>query len=373
MANKRLLAGPGPEEKEQKTAAQLNDERNPDTMNISKSLYDFAETDDTPAIEQRIEQKEVKTPRHTGNNFNIDPSFEKEIHARDKAEHEARMKARAKAAAEQKEAQAQREQEVAKKLQEAQSLDPDEIKEDNLEEQRAENLDKLYPDPIPEQSDVEKALWQKRKEKGAQIAERAKLDSVYDGELHKGIITASIFGILGLVLQLVSDYTGSFFPSFIRVILFVASMIAYIYGYQCLKKVSKKYHNKKIPSDQESAFILASLLPFMALRTVIMGIFGGLSIPIVGGIIGTLLGVMIGSSLHYTFLNKFQIEASDKIVILNTSLYIFIAVLPNIIQYMNSPSTGSTEVLKGLGWLIQAAIFLIGERVAAKLALYTNK
>ena len=376
-----FLSGLEPEEIKEKTTAELEDEKRPSTMAVSASMFDLAETDDRPAIEQKVakgvifaqntDNSEIKAAASAGSgakDFHIDAAFAAEMHERTAKEKAERAKKQQEAEAAAAKMRAERKQEIAEKLQEAQSLDPDEIKKDNLEEQRAENLDKLYPDPIPEQSDVEEALWQKRKEKGAQIAGRAKLDSVYDSELHKGIITTSIFGILGLALQLVSDYTGSFFPTFIRVILFVASMIAYIYGYQCLRKVSKKYRNKKIPSDQESTFTLASLLPFMALRTVIMGVFGGLPIPIVGGIIGTLLGVMIGSSLHYTFLDKFQIEASDKIVILNTSLYIFIAVLPNIIQYMNSSSTGSTEMLNGFSWLIQAAIFLIGERVAAKFA-----
>ncbi|MBO4854988.1 hypothetical protein J5500_01110 [Candidatus Saccharibacteria bacterium] len=374
-----ILTGPEPTEVEQKTAAELEDEKRPAAMAVSESMFDLAETDDRPAIEQKTakgvifaqadEKAETDAAKATGaRNFQIDASFAAEMHereAKEKAERKKRMEARAKADAEE---QKKRNQEISEKLKEAQTLDPEEIKDEQTEAAHAENLEKLYPDPVPTMNDVEDALWRKRTDKGAQIAGRAKLDSIYDSELHKGIVTASIFGILGLGLQLVSNYAGSFFPNFIRVILFVASIIAYIYSYWYLRKVSKKYRNKKIPSDQENTFTLASLLPFMALRTVIMEIFGGLPIPIVGGIFGTLIGVMVGSSLHYSFLFKFQIEASDKIVILNTSLYIFIAVLPNIIQYMNSPSTGSTEMLNGFSWLIQAAIFLIGERVAAKLA-----
>ncbi|MBP5656303.1 hypothetical protein J6X15_01820 [Candidatus Saccharibacteria bacterium] len=379
MANKRLLTGPEPEEIEEKTAAELDDEKQPAAMAVSSSMYNIAETDDRPAIEikankgviftQADEKAETDAAKATGaRNFQIDASFAAEMHereAKEKAERKKRMEARAKADAEE---QKKRNREISEKLKEAQTLDPEEIKDEQTEAAHAENLEKLYPDPVPTMNDVEDALWRKRTDKGAQIAGRAKLDSVYDSELHKGIIAASIFGILGLALQLVSNYTGSFFPSFIRVILFVASIIAYIYSYRYLRKVSKKYRNKKIPSDQESAFTLASLLPFMALRTVIMGIFGGLPVPIIGGIVGTLIGVMVGSSLHYTFLFKFQIEASDKIVLLNTLLYVFIAILPSIIQYMNSPSGGSTEMLNGFSWAIEAGIFFIGERVAAKLA-----
>ncbi|MCR5572734.1 MAG: hypothetical protein K6F57_03085 [Candidatus Saccharibacteria bacterium] len=368
MADRKLLTGPEPEDAEQKTAAQLEDEKRPSAMALSSKMYDEAEAGDRPSIEQRFEQKEVKTSTHTGKDFAIDKDFETAMHEREKAEHDARMKARAQAAEEQKREQEKRDQEISEKIQEAQSLDPEELREEQLEIEHAANLKKLYPDPVKTESDVEDALWRKRTDKGAQIAGRAKLDAVYDSELHRGIVTATIFGFLGLGLQLVSDYAGSFFPNFIRIILFATSIVAYVYSYQCLRKVSKKYRNKKIPSDQENAFTLASLLPFMALRTVIMGIFSGLPIPIVGGIIGALLGVMIGSSLHYTFLYKFQIEASDKIVLLNTLLYVFIAILPSIIQYMNSRSSGSMEMLNGFSWVIEAGIFFIGERFAAKLA-----
>ena len=366
MVDRKLLTGPEPEEAEQKTAAQLEDEKRPSAMALSTKMYDEAEEGDQPSIEQRFEQKEVKTATHTGKNFAIDKDFEAAMHEREKAEHDARMKARAQAAEEQKRKQEKRDQEISEKIQETQSLDPEELREEQLEIEHAANLKKLYPDPVKTESDVEDALWRKRTDKGAQIAGRAKLEDVYDSKLHSGIITSSIIGILSLILYAISNLSGPFFPFFIRLIFFIGSTVAMICSYSALSKCSKKYRKKKIPSNQENAFTLASILPFMALRIGIASAF--LGFPGIGGIAGTVIGVLIGSSLHYTFLFKFQIEASDKIVLLNTLLYVFIAILPSIIQYMNSRSRGSWEMLNGFSWAIEAGIFLIGERFAAKLA-----
>ena len=191
MAGKKLLTGPEPEEVEQKTAAQLEDEKRPSAMALSSKMYNEAEEGDRPSIEQRFEQKEVKTSTHTGKDFAIDKDFEDAMHEREKMEHEERMRARAKAAAEEQRKRQKREQEIAEKIQETQTLDPEEIKEERDEKAHAENLEKLYPDPIPIMDDVEDALWRKRTDKGAQIAGRAKLDDVYDSALHKGIITTA--------------------------------------------------------------------------------------------------------------------------------------------------------------------------------------
>ena len=51
--NSGFLSGPEPEEKEEKTAAQLNDKKRPAAMAVSSSMLDLAETDDRPAIEQK--------------------------------------------------------------------------------------------------------------------------------------------------------------------------------------------------------------------------------------------------------------------------------------------------------------------------------
>ena len=360
------LSGPEPEENEKKTTAQLEDEKRPSSITISTNMYNDAEIGDHPSIEQHFKQNEIRATAHTGKYFTIDENFKEAIHQREKIEHEERMKARAKAAKEEQERQQIRNQEIAEIIQESQTLDPKEIKDEQAKTARTENLEKLYPDPIPTTNDVEDALWRKRTDKGAQIAGRAKLDDIYDSKLHSSIIQSFIFGFLGLGLQTVSEYCKSIFPPALITVASLASYIAYIYSFSSLSKGSQKYHKSKIPFDQEGTFTLATIFPFMALRIIIMNIFGNL--PLIGGIIGTLLGVLIGSSLHYSYLYRFQIKADNKTILLNTSFYIFIGVLPDIIAFLSSRSSGSMEMAYVYSWATQIGIFYIGESFAAKLA-----
>lgn len=362
-----FLSGTEPEEKEKKTEAQINDERRPDSMRVSQEISrHYNETDERPAIEQVFEHNEVKASKHTGKNFSIDRNVAQEIHARKKAEHEARMKAREKAAAEQKEEQAKRDQEIAEKIKETQSLDPNEIKAKHRAEQEKANLEKLYPDPIKEQSDVEEALWQKRKDKGAQIASRAKLEDVYDDKLHNGIIKSFIFQLLGLGIYATIITTDTTFSVYIKFLFYAGCAIAFIFSYRLLRQCSEKYINKEIPSDQESLFKLATLLPFMALRISIASIIA--QTPIIGGALGTLICVAIGSSLHYSFLYKYHIAASRELVALNVLVYIFTMIVPSIIAFLTSLSSGPTEMLILLIWVAETLIFFIGDRFAAKMA-----
>lgn len=360
------LSGPEPEEDEKKTTAQLEDEKQPSSITISTNMYNDAEIGDHPSIEQHFKQNEIRATAHTGKNFTIDENFKEAIHQREKIEHEERMKARAEAAKEEQERRQIRNQEIAEIIQESQTLDPKEIKDEQAKTTRTKNLEKLYPDPIPEQSDVEEELWQRRKDKGAQIAGRAKLEDVYDSELHSGILKSFGFQIIGLGLLALPSLEDTFSPWYIKLLFYAGGAVACFYSYYILKQVSKRYLNKKLPSDQENAFTLATILPFMALRIAITSIFT--SVPFLGGILGTIICVFIGSGLHYSFLAKYHIPASKEIVAINVLAYVFILLIPSLISFITNPSGGATEMLIVVSWAVQIAIFFIGDRLAAKMA-----
>ena len=89
-----FLVGTGPQEKEEKTAAQINDERNPEAMHQSDVLFSrFNETDERPAIEQTFQPNEVTIGQHIGKSFQISQEAEQEIHARQYAERAKRKRA----------------------------------------------------------------------------------------------------------------------------------------------------------------------------------------------------------------------------------------------------------------------------------------
>ena len=99
-----FLSGPEPEEIEEKTIAEINDAKRPEAMSVSSSLFDLAETDDRPAIEQQAakgvlfrannaEEKVASSQTGGGNTLKVDADFAAEIHARnakEKAEREKR-------------------------------------------------------------------------------------------------------------------------------------------------------------------------------------------------------------------------------------------------------------------------------------------
>ena len=299
-----FLSGSEPEEKVEKTEAQKNDERLPEAMKQSKIIAArYGDSDELPAIEQVFEHNEVQAPKRTGKTFDIDEGFENEMHTRSQAEHEAREKARKQREQAEKQAAEKKAAEVAEKMQHAQSLDPEEINNKNIDQERAENAEKLYPDPISMQDEVEEELWRKRADKGDQIAKRAKLVEVYDDKLHRGIVRSLTFQILGTALAIIPTFTVGIFPQAIERLLMVGSAVGFIYGFITLRQAAAKYRSKHLPDDQEPTFVLASVMPFMALRFVLIDIFKTVLgvIPYVGGYLGIAAGVMVGSSLSYQY------------------------------------------------------------------------
>ena len=362
-----FLSGAGPQEEEKETTAQINDRRNPEAMRQSSELSrHYNETDDRPAIEQTFNRNEVKAAKHTGKNFAIDSEFERAMHERERAERQAREAKRKKQAeAEKVQAQAKADK-VAEDIKHSQSLDPEQLKAQNLEEQRAANLQKLYPDPLPEQSDIEEELWRQRKDKGTQIAGRAKLEDVYDSELHQSIKNSAIISILGLFISLPIIEPIGYIQAYIKLILSLGGSAAMFFSFILLRNATMKYRNKTIPNIQADSFKLATLIPFIFLRLFIISIFSQL--PIVGGFVGVLAGVFIGSSLHYTFLNKFNINPSSELVALNTVSYIAVIILPSIVGFIMSPSGGPLEMLTAIIWVAQTGLFLVSDYYAAKTA-----
>ena len=347
MAKGKILSGPEPERTEPKTATQLNDERQPSALQESQNINNrYNETDERPAIEQTFQHNEVKTSKHAGKDFAIDADFEAAMQAA-----------------------TARQAEIAAKLQEAQTLDPEEVKRRNVEQARAKNLQKLYPDPIPQQDEVEDALWQKRTDKGAQIAGRAKLEDVYDSELHHNIIKSFMFQAFGIALVALPTFAGSSLTKVISFFLYLGSAIGFIYSFIILKQASAKYRNKDFPSDQAQAFQLATIAPFLALRLVIIKI---LTIPLsftpfVGPAVAVAAGILIGSSLHYSFLYRYHIDPNHEILLINTVAFLALVVVPDIILTFNNTSDANAY-LGFYGWTLETLVFFICDRAAAKTA-----
>ncbi len=377
MAKKTLLTGPEPEEIEEKTAAELEDEKLPAAMDVSSSMYDLAETDDRPAIEQRVakgvifgddKNTEQATAKDTSGprNFQIDADFAAEMHERTKKERAERKIKEKEAAEEEQKKRAERKEEIAKKLQETQTLDETELRDRIKEEIATENNNKLYPDAKPLTQEVEDEIWRNRTEKGAQIASRAKIEDVENTELTKTIATSLIIQIISAIIVLcgivVKPSNLLYFAVF-----YLIGPVAIAYTVIMLFKTANKTRLHQIPSNQCSQFVIATYIPGLLLRLVLIGLFS--QIPITGGLIGPIAGAAVGASIHYSFLNRYKIYVSIKSTIINTLFYIAFLTLSSFIATFSLEGMAMQMLFTALSILE----FFFGDRAAMQLALYTTK
>lgn len=366
-----FLSSPEPKITEEKTTAQKNDERLPEAMRQPKDIAArYSETDERPAIEQTFYRNEVKAQRRAGKAFTIDESFEKEMHARSIAEHEAREKTRKQQEAAKKAKDKAVATRVAEEIKQTQSLDPEEIKRKNIEKERAENAEKLYPDPISTDNEVEEELWRKRADKGDQIAKRAKLVDMYDSKLHQGIMKSFIFQILGVALIIIPTFFIDAFSETIQTIITIVALIGFIFGFITLRQAAQKYRNSRIPSDQESAFVLASIIPFVALRmsayAILLPVLA--TVPFVGVYLALAAGVLIGSNSHYLFLNKYSVNLSLKIILLNIFGFIVYEILPILLSLTTDPNPSLQGLPIIYTWGLQLGLFAFCDFICAKLS-----
>lgn len=378
MTKGRLLTTPEPTETEEKTTAQLEDEKQPAAMNVSSSMYDLAETDDRPAIEQRVAKgvlfgddkntEQAAAKDTTGpKNFQIDADFATEMHERAKKERAERKAKEKEAAEEEQKKRAERKEEIAKKLQESQTLDDTELRDRIKEEIAAENNNKLYPDAKPVTQEVEDELWRNRAEKGSQIASRAKIEDVEDTNLTQAITFSLIIQTISLIIMIcgIGITLGDKILNFL--IFSITCPAAIAYTVFILYKAADRTKLHRIPSNQCRQFIIATYIPGLLIRLLFIALFS--QIPMTGGLIGPIAGAAIGASIHYTFLNRYKIYVSIKITIINTLAYIIFLVSTSLIA-SGSLQGMAISILFGALSILE---FFFGDRAAMLLAQYTNK
>ena len=378
MAKGRLLTAPEPTETEEKTTAQLEDEKQPAAMNVSSSMYDLAETDDRPAIEQRVakgvlfgdnKNTEQTTAKDTTGpkNFQIDADFATEMHERTKKERAERKAKEKEAAEEERKKRAERKEEIAKKLQESQTLDDTELRDRIKEEIAAENNNQLYPDAKSITQEVEDELWRSRAEKDAQITSRAKIEDVEDTDLKQAIISSYIIQVVSTIIMICGIFASLGNKLLDFMVFGVICSVAIAYTVLALYRAADKTKLRRVPSDQGQQFVLATLIPGFLLRLILIGLFS--QIPITGGFIGPILGAAIGASIHYSFINRYKIYVSLKSTLINTLIYIVFLIITTA-----TATNGTQMAAVALVFDILSVLeFFFGDRAAMLLALYTTK
>ncbi len=368
------LAGDEPPAEPKQAAPRANDERTTAAMSISRRMFDQAETDDTPAIERVHHAQEgiiARSAKAVDDNttnahpvFHIDADFAADMKRRNAAEQADR--ARERKLAEQKAAQshARQQKRIAKKLTETQSLDPKEIEAELLAETRAKNSRQLYPDAKPIASEVEQAIWEKRKDKGAQIAGRARLFYVQNANLEMLLRIALIIqvaclaillllGVISIVVVEVSDWS----IAYILLALVVATTIGLLYI------TGESSDDRQVPSDLKNEYLVASLLPGLILRLIFIAYLSKMLeiIPFIS-VLGAFVGAIIGGALHYSFINSYGIFTGTLTSFINTSIYALYTITPIAISVWNGGSISSYI------FIVYIALFFVGDRIGGVLA-----
>lgn len=377
-----FLSGPEPEEIEEKTAAEINDAKRPEAMSVSSSMFDLAETDDRPAIEQQAnkgvlfrdnesEEKSAKGQSTGGGNaLKVDADFAAEMHARDAKEKAEREKRREEAEKAAKTKKAEREQKIAERLKGTQTLDEDDLKDQLKEEIAAENREQLYPDAKPITADVETELWKERTDQGKQIAERAKIVDVHNTNLDRAIKISIVLSVIGSILAALAAISN--LKNSIAVTFYVASVVIIAAAFILLLAEANRAKKHQISSDQHTQFMLATLIPGVTMRVLIIALVA--QIPMTGGFVCAVAGAAVGGSIHYAILNRFGIAVSVKDTLINTALY-FVVLCFQYLPSIDSPGAFSSgnESFQIIWLCLYLVEYFLGDQAAMRLALFSNK
>lgn len=311
------LSGPEPEELEEKTAAQLDDEHQIESMRASRSMYQLAEDDSTPAIEQHTAKQNIIQADKTKPKIQVNKDFEAEMAARAQKERELKAKREAEAERAKTAREAAEKKALEEKLAQTQEIDPEIAKEQRAEENFRANLQKIYPDRLEQFDKVDDALWQKRAGQEHPLPERAKLVDKFNTELQSQLIISGLLQAVSLILFIMTIVAPSATLKLIFPFLNLGVTTAAI---AFLHRGGQKCHHKIIPSTQRFAFTALSIYPAMIIRIII-------AIPqlyygsMIGQIAGVAIGGLIGAAIQFDLLSRYHVPTNMYLVVLNTFIF----------------------------------------------------
>ncbi len=364
--NRGLLTGSGPtfggnNGKQQKASNWLEDSDSEEGHQTPSQYAIDDGTDEVSAIEQRATFEGVVFDNDhppAKPKLEANAEFAAEMHRRDAEEKAAREKKRQEEEAKKAKEEEEHEKEIEAKLQEAQELDP-EIIEDELKEQTfAENREKLYPDAIPVASETEERIWEKRADKGASMTGRGKLEFVFDTKLRNTIFTAIGLEFLGAILTVVGVIIGKD-NTFIERLLIVIGLALNIAAIIIITIKAHQTKHHEIPSEYTRKFVYATVIPGAIFR--LPFIIAASQLPIVGQILGPMIGCAVAASIHYSYINSFGITVSLKDTIINT-LAVMAFYSLSFIDGVESANSAPTA-------MISAAAIVIGTFFGDRLAI----
>ncbi len=341
---KSFLSGPEPNHEDQLTEAQKIDSMRPGSMSQSRSIYDLAEDDETPAIEQaklRQRQDNKETFRvHNKPDFKIGP----ELAARVKKQRELDEIARDKKYAEkQKNAEKQREaQNLADR-----SLAKDEsgaiIPIDPDTQPRAYrhslSTEPLYPEPKSlYDAKADEEFKKRRSDAKKELPDRVSVVAEIDIELESRMKTSIIYQII-LVVALIFLAINTLWKNMHIVNIMLELLCAATLIAASIPLVRKDKNRQLVPvqSQQRTAFTAVTIIPSLVLKLAIGAIVTA-PVSSLSGIITLVffaVGFSIGASIHFDFLKKCHVYqlaiVKDLDLLFFLSLQFITQVLPALL------------------------------------------
>ena len=373
--NRGLLTGSGPtfgnHNSKEKASSWLEDSENNEEDHRTPSQYVIDDgTDEVSAIEQRTTHEGIifdNSHPPAKPKLQVNAKFAEEMHRRDAKEKAAREKKRQEEEKKKAEEEELREKELEAKMQEAQELDPEIVREEFKEEQFEKNLEKLYPDARPIASETEERIWEKSTEKTTEIVGRGKLEFVFDTRFRNTIFTAIGLEFIGAVLTVIGVIIGgqNAFLERLFIVIGLATNIAAIIMIT-IKAHQTRHH--EIPSEHARKFVYATVIPGAILR--LPFVIACAQLPIVGKILGPMVGCAVAASIHYSYINNFGIPVSIKDTLINSIAF-------DLIYMLSFINASSSDVNSAPYAVINAAFIIIGvllgDRFAMMIAYKTAK
>jgi hypothetical protein len=159
----------------------------------------------------------------------------------------------------------------------------------------------------------------------------------YDEKLQKAIISAHIFGAFGAIIYItitILTSLNSSVPAFVALAARLSIFLPFILAFLFLRSASKQYlRQENFPQTQKAGFIRATILPAIALRFGIISIASSLFahapglIQLIGPAIAIFVGLVVGSSVQYSFITNRRIAVDYRQPLINTIVFTLVTAL----------------------------------------------
>jgi hypothetical protein len=160
----------------------------------------------------------------------------------------------------------------------------------------------------------------------------------YDEKLQKAIISAHIFGAFGAIIYItitILTSLNSSVPAFVALAARLSIFLPFILAFLFLRSASKQYlRHENFPQTQKAGFIRATILPAIALRFGIISVASslfahapGLIGQLIGPAIAIFVGLVVGSSVQYSFITNRRIAVDYRQPLINTIVFTLVTAL----------------------------------------------